>query len=226
MDQEHIAEIRTRVMALCRKAKERFGKLPVTGQVVVGGFLVVAVFMAIYAAFGARNATLRLKVQHSFRSAQLQVWVDDDSVYSGKLVGSIKKKFGLFGEYMQGGLSETLSVPSGSHRVKVRVVADDGTVQEDAIDADFSRDTSRTLSVVARHSDVELNWQGGVASAQDASPDEPPGNPSWFARYAGTLILTAVGSIFSAVTGYAVRELPGYIRARQSAASQEPKAQS
>lgn len=225
MDQERIAEIRTQAIALCHKAKEWFDRLPVTGRVVVGIAAAVALLLSVYGIFGGRNAALRLKVEHSFRSAQLQVWVDDDCVYSGRLVGTLKKKYGLFGEYVQGGLSETVAVPSGSHKVKVRVTADDGTVQEDTTDAAFSRDTQRTLSVVARHSNISLDWQGSAASLPEA-PDAPPANSGWFARYAGTVILAAIGSIVSALTGYAVRELPAYLRTRQSAAAQEPKIQS
>ena len=177
--------------------------------------------MGIYTAIGSRDATMRLKVQHSFRSAQLEVWVDDSTVYSGRLVGSARKKYGLIPD-VQGSLSETLAVPSGSHRVKVRVTADDGTMQEDTIQAEFSRNTQRTLSVVARRSDISLNLQGTVAGS---TTDPPPAGSSWFTRYAGTLLLTVAGSIISALTGYAVRELPGHLRARQAAASQTPKAE-
>jgi hypothetical protein len=221
MDQERIADIRARAEALYRRGRERLAKVPVTMQVVGAFVLFAALLMAICTAIGSRDATMRLKVQHSFRSAQLEVWVDDSTVYSGHLVGTFKKKYGLLPD-VQGSLSETLAVPSGSHRVKVRVTADDGAIQEDTIDAQFSRNTQRTLSVVARHSDVSLNMQGTIASTP---PDPPPASSSWFTRYAGTLMLTAAGSIISALTGYAVRELPGHIRARQSAASQTPKAE-
>ena len=221
MDQERIADIRTRAEALFRQSRERLAKVPVTLQVVGAFVLFAALLMAIYTAIGSRDATMRLKVQHSFRGAQLEVWVDDSSIYATHLVGAARKKYGLLSE-VQGNLSDTLAVPSGSHRVKVRVTADDGTIQEDTVDAQFSRNTQRTLSVVARHSDVSLNMQGSAASS---TPDPPPASSSWFARYAGTLMLTAAGSIISALTGYAVRELPGHIRARQSATGQTPKAE-
>jgi len=51
--------------------------------------------MALHTAFFAKDATLRLKVQHGFRSAQLSIWVDGDRVYSESLSGSTRKKFGL-----------------------------------------------------------------------------------------------------------------------------------
>ena len=221
MDQQRIAEFRAQAESLYRQGRERLAKVPLTVQVVVAFFLVAAFLMAIYTALGSRDATIRLKVQHGFRSAQLQVWVDDGTVYSGHLVGTAKKKYGLLPD-VQGSLSETVAVPSGSHRVKVRVTADDGTIQEDTISGDFSRNTQRTLSVSARRSDVALNWQGDVSSS---APDPAPSGLGWFTRYASTLMLTAAGSIISALTGYAVRELPGHLRARQSAADPPPKAQ-
>ena len=221
MDPQRIAELSTWAESLYGQGRERLARVPLAVQVVAAFFLVAVLLMGIYTAIGSRDATMRLKVQHSFRSAQLQVWVDDNRAYSGHLVGSARKKYGLLPD-VQGSLSETLAVPSGSHRVKVRVTADDGTIQEDTIEAEFSRNTQRTLSVVARRSDVSLNVQGPVAGS---TTDPPPASSSWFTRYAGTLLLTAAGSIISALTGYAVRELPAHLRARQAAASQTPKAE-
>jgi hypothetical protein len=212
MDQGRITRPRKQALALYRKTRLWADKVPVTGWVVGGFVCFAALLMAVHTFVGARDASLRLKVQHSFRSAQLQVWVDDDLAYSGKLIGSGKKKLGFIPDSIQGTLSETFEVPSGSHKVKVRVSADDGTVQEDTINADFVRSSQRTLSVVARRSDVALNWQGSAA----AIADPPPASSGWFSRYASTLLLTAAGSIISALTGYAVRELPGHIRARQA----------
>ncbi len=213
MNQQSIADLRQKVALVYQKARPWLAKVPLTGWVVGGFFFFAALLMALHTAMSAKDATLRLKVQHGFRSAQLQVWVDDDAVYSGKLNGYARKKFGFLPDTVQGTLSETLQVPSGAHKVKVRVTSDDGDVQEDTTNADFTRNTQSTLSVTARRSDVSLNWQGSTASA----PDPPPESSGWFARYASTLLLTAAGSIISALTGYAVRELPGHIRARQNA---------
>ena len=220
MDQQRTAELRAWAESLCRQGREQLKKVPLTVQVVAAFFLVAVLLMGIYTAIGSRDATMRLKVQHSFRSAQLQVWVDDSTVYSGHLVGSARKKYGLLPE-VQGSLSETLAVPAASHQVKVRVTADDGTIKEDTIEAEFSRNTQRTLSVFAHRGDLSLNVQGSVVGS---TPESSPASSSWFTRYASTLMLTAAGSIISALTGYAVRELPGHLRARQAGASQTPKA--
>ena len=213
MNQESVAALRNKAELAYQTVRLWAVKVPLTGWVVGGFFCFAALLMAIHTAMSAKDATLRLKVQHGFRSAQLQVWVDDDVAYSGKLYGYAKKRLGFIPDAVQGTLSETLQVPSGTHKVKVRVTSDDGNVQEDTTTADFTRNTERTLSVSAHRSDVALNWQGTTASA----PDPPPADSGWFARYASTLLLTAAGSIISALTGYAVRELPGHIRARQNA---------
>ena len=217
MDQESMARLREKASQIYQNVRVRAAKVPLTGWVVGAFVCFAALLMALHTVMVAKDATLRLKVQHGFRSAQLQVWIDDDMAYSGKLTGSAKKKFGILPD-VQGTLSETLEVPSGSHKVKVRVTSDDGNIQEDTVNADFTRNAQRTLSVVARRSDVSLNWQGTTASA----PDPPPASSGWFARYASTLILTAAGSIISALTGYAVRELPAHIRSRQSSAGVPP----
>ena len=217
MDPERLAEIRDQAVAFYQQTRAWAVKVPLTGWVVAGLLGFAGLLMALHSVMGAKDATLRLKVQHSFHTARLEVWIDDDLAYSGRLSGSAKKKLGVFSD-VQGALSETLDIPSGVHRVKVRVATEDGTVQENTISGDFKRDAQRTLSVLARRSDVSLSWQGSAASA----PEPAPASAGWFARYASALMLTAAGSIISALTGYALRELPGHIRARQSA-GQAPK---
>lgn len=193
-------------------------RVPVKAWVVLGLFLIAATFMALHTAVTAKNSSLHLKVQHGFRSGQLYVWVDGEQVYSGKLLGAAKKKFGLLPESIQGNLSEVLSITSGDHELRVRVAADDGTVQEDSIRGNFAKNGQRTLSIVAKHNDITLNWQGTSVALSDSSA--PPG-AGWLQRYAGSLLITAAGSIISALTGFAIRELPGKIGSRPSSS---PKA--
>ena len=188
-------------------------RLPITVWLILGLFLFAAALMAIHATLGARDASLHLKVQHGLRSAQLSAWVDGDLVYSGKLVGTMKRKFGIIPD-LQGSLSETLPVPSGTHEVRIRVASDDGSVQESTITGEFARNSQRTLAVNARRADVSLNWQGA-----DASVTEPSASGmGWFSRYTGSLMMTVAGSIVSALAGYIIRELPKQIASRQGEA--------
>lgn len=195
-------------------------RVPTLAWVVLGLFLCAALIMAIHAAFAGRDANLRLKVQHNLRSADLSVWVDGDLAYSGKLVGVARKKFGLIPD-VQGSMSGSLPISSGTKQVRVRVVSDDGSVQENAISGNFSPNTQQTLSVVAHRGDLSLDWQHPeTAVTETASSAQVPSNPGWYDRYAGSLLMTVAGSIISALTGYAIKELPK-IASRQG---ESPKA--
>ena len=141
MDSDQRTRLRVRVAGIWRQACDWVLKLSLTARVMLGLFLFAALLVALHTALSTKDARLHLTVQHSFRSADISLWVDDDLAYSGKLTGSIKKKFGL--------------IASGS---------------------------------------------------------------SWFAHYASALFLTIGGSIVSAITGFALRELPGHIRSRQDSA--------
>jgi hypothetical protein len=218
MDRQRLAQLRTQAELAWRKARQRAMRMPAKAWVVLGFFLFAALLMALHTAFASRDATLRLKVQHSFRSAQLSVWVDDDLEYSGKLMGSMKKKFGVLPDSVQGSLSETLAVASGTHQIRVRVASDDGSVQENSISGEFNRDSQRTLSVVARPNDLSLDWQGVSGVVADSSTGSSSSGSGWLGRYTGTLLLTAAGSIISAITGYVLKEFPKQLGSRTAEA--------
>jgi hypothetical protein len=211
MDEDRIAEIPAPATVPWQKARVWAARIPGKAWFVLALFLLAAVLMATNTAFAGRDATLRLKVQHSLRSAQLFLWLDSDLAYSGKLIGSAHKKFGLIPDSVQGSLSETLLVSSGTHQVRVRVVSDDGTVQEDTIRGEFARNSQHTLSVLARRNDISLGWQGTASEVAESVSS----SMGWVNRYAGTLLLTIAGSIISAITGYAIRELPEQIASRK-----------
>jgi len=215
MNVERMAAIRAHAGAVWQKARVQFARLPATARVMVGFFLLAALLMALHTAFSGRDASLRLRVQHSLRSGQLSVWVDGDLAYSATLVGNAKKKFGLIPS-VQGSLSETLPIATGTHRIKVQVASDTG-VQENTIDGDFTHNQQETLSVNAGKADLSLNWQSlnGQLTETGAS-ESSSGSKGWFSRYAGTLMMTIAGSIISALTGFALRELPKQIASRQA----------
>lgn len=195
--------------ALIGRCIQWFAGVPVTAWVVAGLFLIGALFYGLHNA--RKDSTLRLKVQHNFRSAQLTVWVDGSTAYSSRLTGYAKKKFGLIPDSIQGSLSDSIAINSGKHQLRVRVAADDGSVEEDTISGEFASNSQRTLSVSAHRGQVGLNWQGTGAAAEPADSGSTK-----LGSYAGTLLLTAAGSIVSALTGYAIKELPNYVRTRQA----------
>jgi hypothetical protein len=217
MNQEHIAPLRGKAALVYQQARRWAARVPVKARVVLGLFLVAALLMAVHTALTAKDASLHLKLQHGFHNAQVMVWVDGDLAYSGKITGSTKKRFGLIPtDSVQGSLSEIIPVRSGQHKLRVRIEPDDATMQEDGINGDFAHNSERELSVSARQSGLSLSWLGS------STPTETSSSFSWFSRYAGSLLLTIGGSIMSALTGYAIRELPARLRSTSESA---PKAE-
>src|SRR6266568_9409921 len=201
MDADVISQIRFHTLAAYRFVRARLTKIPPTALVVLGLFLLAAVFAALHTAFSAQDASLHLKVQHSFRSADLSVWIDGKQAYSGKLRGTVRRKLGLIPESVQGSLSQIFALSSGVHQIRIAVASDDGSAEEDSISAEFAPNSKRELSATARRSSLTLAWQS-------TDPVPAPANPGLIARYMGTLLLTIAGSIISAVTGFALKELP------------------
>jgi hypothetical protein len=193
--------IRAQALAVWGNVRRKFMRLPATVRVMLGLFLLAALLMAFHTTFSEKDANLQLKVQHSLRSGQISVWLDGDLAYSGSLVGNAKRKFGLF-PFVQGSLLETFPVAPGAHQIKVQVVSDTG-VRESSISGDFAHHGQRTLSASVGRGDLSLNWR-----PETAGTEPPSSSPGWFSRYAGTLMMTIAGSIISALTGFALRELP------------------
>ena len=108
---------------------------------------------------------------------------------------------------VQGSLSEIIPVSSGRHNIRVRVEPEGAVTQEDAVNGSFLSNSERDLAVSARQSGLSLSWTGTTSA-----PVETPTSSGWLSRYAGSLFLTIAGSIISALTGFAIRELPGRFR--------------
>jgi len=218
MNRQHIFELHAKATSLYQQAREVAARVPMKARVVLGLFLLTAVLMATYTTLTAKDSSLHLKVQHGFHNAQVSVWVDGDLAYSGTITGSTKKRFGIIPtDSVQGTLSQIIPVRSGQHNVRVRVSPDDATAQDDTISGDFARNSERDLSVSARHSGLSLAWQGTTHGEAETTS-----SLAWLSRYAGSLVLTIAGSIISALTGFAIKELPGRLRPSTDSA---PKAQ-
>ena len=208
MNSERIAELRAKVALLDQQALQWFRRVPLRARILLGLFFLAAVLMAIHTALTAKDASLHLKLQHGFRSAQLSVWVDDDLAFAGKITGATKKKFGLIPtDAQQGSFSQIIAVRSGRRNIRVRTQPEDAAPQEDSITADFASNVERDLSVSARKNGLALSWQG-----TGSAPVETASSFSWLSRYASSLFLTITGSIMSALAGYAIRELPARLR--------------
>lgn len=208
MNQELIQQLRSGAVSACQRIRQRASQVPAKFWALIVLFLAVAATMAIYAFVTAADARLHVTVQHSLRTAGISVWVDGDLAYSGKIVGSPKKKLGLIPTgSVQGSLSTIIPVRSGQHRVRVRIEPEDAAIQEDSIAGDFVHGSERNLSVYARQNGLSLNW-----SRTEDTPGGTSTDSGWLSHYAGALFLTVAGSIVSALTGYAMKELPNRFR--------------
>jgi hypothetical protein len=185
-------------------------KFPPLARILLGLFLAAAVLMAIHTSLSAKTSSLKLRVQHSFRSAQLSVYVDDELTWTTGMNGSSRRRFGLFSDVVQGSVSKTIPVSSGTHAIRVRVLSGTGTSLEESIRGKFPGDGDRKLSVVARSSSVTLAWQDGTGGIA-----EPGTMFGWFGGYAASLFLTVVGSLISALAAFAVQELPKWYASRR-----------
>jgi hypothetical protein len=171
------------------------------------GVTAAAVFViAFLPHLAGGSASLKVQMQHSFRSAQVSVWVDGDLACSEHLTGSQRRRFGLLPAGIGGNFSRLVQVSSGRHVVKVRVTSDEGYDNTGSITGDFPADSEISLQVRPRSSgDLDLNWQG-----MSTMPDDS--GPAWYVKYAGSLLMTAAGSLVSALMAYVVRELPNLLR--------------
>jgi hypothetical protein len=211
---QDLAQPRPQAASLYQQARRWTARVSGKVWILFCLFLVAALFMAVHTMLTAKDSTLRLKLEHAFRSAQVSVWVDRDLAYSGKVYGSVKKRFGLIPtDSVQGSLSEIIPVRSGQHQVRVRIEPDAAAMQEDTISGNFSANGERDLSVSARQSALLLAWVGAGSAPVEAT------GFGWLSRYASSLFLTVAGSIMSALTGYAIRELPGRLRSTSQPAS-------
>ena len=216
MDPQGIAQLRSGAASAWQQARAWAARLPHKAWIVLGLFCLAALLLAVRTALTASDSSLHMKVQHSFRSADISVWIDGDLAYSGHLTGVAKKKFGLLPDSVQGNFSRVIPVASGQHKIRVRVDPEDGSAQEDISAGIFPKDGERDLAVSARRNGLTLSWPGTTDNSTVAGAD-PSSSAGWLSRYAGSLFLTIAGSIISAITGYAIRELPGQLRARQNA---------
>ncbi|HTM88695.1 MAG TPA: hypothetical protein VL155_10860 [Terriglobales bacterium] len=167
-----------------------------------GAVFVIALLMHL----AGGNATLKVQMQHSFRSAQVSVWVDGDLACSERVVGSERRRFGLLPAGIGGSFSRLVPVSAGRHTVKVRVTSDEGYDNNGTVTGDFPQDSQMNLQVIPRRSgDLGMNWQGTITLLADSGS-------AWYVKYGGSLLMTAVGSLVSAVMAYIVKELPNLLR--------------
>lgn len=216
MDPDPKPSPRSTLQILWQHARQSSARIPTKGWIAAGTVLMVGILLIVHASI-SKDATLRFRLQHSFRSAQVSLWIDGDLTYLGKVTGYPRKHFGVIPDgSLSGSVSQVIPVSSGRHRLKVRVEPDDGNIQEAVISGDFQSHTEATLAGNARDSGVSLSWGQDRATDASGSTASDTSNSSGLGHYVSWFLLTIAGSVISALTGYAVREVPAILRNRQN----------
>jgi serine/threonine protein kinase len=103
------------------------------------------------------NGTLQIQIQHRFAEARASVWLDNRLVYAHSLHGDTKSRALLF-RRVEGRQSETIGVPTGKHKVRVRIQsAVDHYDQSKTVDGAFTRDRQNILQIVCGKKRGELH---------------------------------------------------------------------
>jgi hypothetical protein len=196
-----VAEARARLSSVGWHLSPRAG-------LALGLGLVAAVLLGISAFLILPSATLQLVCRHEFRSADITVSIDGEVVHTATMTGAVRKKFGGVVERTEGTYARTLPVSAGRHVVSVQLRAQ-GYDRTRSIEGEFSRGKESTLSVDSGRG-LSLAWRsagGGASGAEPASSSS-----SWFG-YAGSIMMTVLGSIVSASIGVLVQD---FLRARKA----------
>ena len=102
------------------------------------------------------NGTLQIQIQHHFPEARASVWLDNRLVYTRTLRGDTKRRAFVF-RRVEGHQSETIGVPAGKHRVRVRIQsAADHYDQSKTVDGVFTRDRQDVLQIICGKQRGEL----------------------------------------------------------------------
>ena len=198
-----------RVAAACARAVEW---IPSKARLaVLAGFLVL-LGLAVYMIWFSGSATLNLVCHHSFRSAELSVYLDGRLAYSGEISGSTKKRFGVLDKRVEGRFSKSLAVSPGDHVAQVQLKSvSDGFEQTKSCGVSIPAGKDATLLINAQHSGMSLIYDGPpVAPLKDLGGGAPS---PW-----RSLLVTVGGSALSAVIGFMVQE---FLRSRRAARALE-----
>ena len=93
------------------------------------------------------TSTLRLRVEHRFQQAEVVIWIDDKLAYDQIVGGIVKKRMVVF-KNVEGYQSDSLHIPAGEHRFRIRVHSGDDSYDQTAtISGVLPKDGERQLLV-------------------------------------------------------------------------------
>jgi serine/threonine protein kinase len=100
------------------------------------------------ATVAARNtASLHIRVEHRFPSAEVLVWIDDKLAYKAAVDGTVKRHIGMF-KTVAGYKSDSLQLAAGEHHIRVRVESSDNSYDRtQTITGIVPEDSERALKI-------------------------------------------------------------------------------
>ena len=94
------------------------------------------------------NTTLQIEIHHHFTKAKALVWLDDHLIYTHLLYGDTKTRALVF-RRVEGSQFETIRVPAGKHRLRVRIQSPADHYDQSQTIADASmRSGQSTLQII------------------------------------------------------------------------------
>jgi serine/threonine-protein kinase len=107
----------------------------------------------------AAKSPLDIAVQSPFTSATLSIWVDDKMAYEHEMSGQSRKRMWVV-RTVEGNFSSTMSVPAGSHLLRVQVASEgDHYLGVVRVEGEFVKQTRKTLTVTFHGRDHEMSAQ-------------------------------------------------------------------
>lgn len=164
--------------------------------------LLAALPVVFWLQFAGQNSSLKIEGQHSFRQAELSVWIDGALAKKISISGVAKRRFGVL-QTVQGSFFTNLSLPAGEHTVGIEISSPaDGYDRSSELHADFAAKAAHTLFVSAeKRGGPYLSWRDAVPVSKAGASPMPE-----YAKMLMSLFLTIGGSMLSATIGFLVQE--------------------
>lgn len=106
-----------------------------------------AILLPVATLAARKTASLHIRVEHRFPSAEVLVWIDDKLAYKAAVDGTIKRRMGMF-KTVAGYKSDSLQLASGEHHIRVRVESSDNSYDRtETITGIVPEDSERALKI-------------------------------------------------------------------------------
>lgn len=183
----------------------------------IGAGIVLLVLAVGWYWFAAASATLTVAGHHSFRQAEISIWIDGELKSSFEVSGSPKRRLGVL-QKIDGSFSRSLRVGAGEHTIRVRVHAlPDGSEIIRQCQANVQSGTESTVFVNADRGLLSVSFASG---SQRTRPEPEPS--SGYMKMMQSVLMAIAGSALSATVGFLVQD---FLKSKKAAAPAASSAQ-